>query len=113
MKNFSFYGDVDYNSRDYTALACTRYKHPSVANLQVNFNFTPDFYMGVCLQHLTGEYQSKVTTVDGSFHSVIENHYKDQKFRPWVILRYTFRKNAEKKHKLGKVLNSTEEGISI
>lgn len=113
VKNFSFYGDVDYNSRDYTALACTRYKHPSVANLQVNFNFTPDFYMGVCLQHLTGEYQGKVTTVDGSFHSVIENHYKDQKFRPWVILRYTFRKNAEKKHKLGKVLNSTEEGISI
>ena len=43
----------------------------------------------------------------------VENHYKDQKFRPWVILRYTFRKNAEKKHKLGKVLNSTEEGISI
>lgn len=113
VKDFSFYGDIDYNSRDYTALACTTYSHPSVANLQVNYNFTPDFYIGVCLQHVTGEYQSKTTTVDRSFHSVVENHYKDQKIRPWVILRYTFRKNADKKHKLGKVLNSTEEGISI
>ena len=113
VKDFSFYGDIDYNSRDYTALACTTYSHPSVANLQVNYNFTPDFYIGVCLQHVTGEYQSKTTTVDGSFHSVVENHYKDKKIRPWVIIRYTFRKNADKKHKLGKVLNSTEEGISI
>ena len=113
VRDFSFYGDIDYNSRDYTALACTTYSHPSVANLQVNYNFTPDFYIGVCLQHITGEYQSKTTTVDGSYHSVVENHYKDQKIRPCVILRYTFRKNADKKHKLGKVLNSTEEGISI
>lgn len=67
----------------------------------------------ICLQHITGEYQSKTTTIDGSFHSVTKNHYKDQKFRPWAILRYTFRKNADKKHKLGKVLDSTEEGISI
>ncbi len=113
MKAFSFYGDVDYNSREYTALACTKYAHPSMANLQVNYNFTPDFYIGVCLQHITGEYQSKTTTIDGSYRSTIVNHYKDQKLRPWVILRYTFRKNADKKHKLGKVLDSTEEGISI
>lgn len=113
VKSFSFYGDVDYNSRDYTAFARTIYTHPSAANLQVNYNFTPDFYIGVCLQHITGEYQSKLLTEDGTFQSVIENHYKDKNFRPWVILRYTFRKNADKKHRLGKVLNSTEEGISI
>ena len=113
VKDYSFYGDVDYNSRDYTALACTKYMRLSVANLQVNYNITPDFYIGICLQHITGEYQSKTTTIDGSFHSVTVNHYKDQKFRPWAILRYTFRKNADKKHKLGKVLDSTEEGISI
>lgn len=113
VKNFSFYGDVDYNSRDYTALSRTTYTHPSVANLQVNYNFTPDFYVGVCLQHITGEYQSKTTTKDGTFLSVTENHYKDRNFRPWIILRYTFRKNEEKKHRLGKVLDSNEEGISV
>ena len=113
VKNVSFYGDIDYNSRDYTTLSRTTYTHPSVANLQVNYNFTPDFYLGVCLEHITGEYQSKTTTEDGTFLSITENHYKDKNFRPWVILRYTFRKNADKKHKLGKVLNSTEEGISI
>lgn len=113
VKNFSFYGDLDYNSRNYTALSRTMYTHPSSATLQVNYNFTPDFYVGLCLQHITGEYQSKTTTEDGTFRSITENHYKDKDFRPFIILRYTFRRNADKKHKLGKVLNSNEEGISI
>ena len=112
-KKISFYGNVDYNSRDYSALAYTTYSRPSAASLQVNYNITPDFYIGMCVQHITGEYRSKTTTVDGSYHVVTENFYKDKNCRPWFIVRYTFRKNADKKHKLGKVLDSTEEGISI
>ncbi len=113
VKNFSFYGDIDYNSRDYTALSRTIYSRPSVANLQLNYNFTQDFYVGICVQHITGEYRSKTITADGSFHAITKNYYKDKNFRPWLIVRYTFRKNADKKHKLGKVLDSTEEGVSI
>lgn len=112
-KNFSFYGDIEYNSRSYSALSSTVYNRPSMANLQVNYNFTPDFYIGVCLQHFTGEYSTKTTTIDGTYRSVFNTRFKDKSFRPWVMLRYTFRMNADKKHKLGKVLNSTEEGVSI
>ena len=65
------------------------------------------------MQYITGEYRSKTTTIDGSFNSVTEKFYKDKNFRPWIILRYTFRKHVDKKHKLDKVLDSTEQGISI
>ena len=110
---FSFYGTLDYNSRDYTAISYTKYYRPTTANLQINYNFTPDFYIGVCLQHVTGEFRTKTITEDDSFRSVSENRYTDKCLRPWVILRYTFRKNSDKRHKLGKVLDSNEQGISI
>lgn len=113
VKNFSFYGTFEYSSRDYTAISFTKYYRPVMANLQVNYNFTPDFYIGVCLQHITGEFRTKTITEDGSFSSVTENRYTDKFLRPWVILRYTFRKNSERQHKLGKVLDSNEQGISI
>lgn len=112
-KNFSFYGTFEYSSRDYTSVSYTKYYHPVMANLQINYNFTPDFYIGVCLQHITGEFRTKTVTEDGSYHSVTENRYTDKCLHPWVILRYTFRKNSEKRHKLGKVLDSNEQGISI
>lgn len=113
VNKLSFYGDFDYNSRSYTVVTCTRYNRPSMANIQINYNFTPDFYIGVGLQHITGKYSTKSTTNDGTFHSITKSYYKDKELRPWFILRYTFRKNIDKKHKLGKVLNSTEEGINI
>lgn len=112
-KNFSFYGTFDYSSRDYTSVSYTKYYRPIMANLQINYNFTPDFYIGVCLQHITGEFRTKTITEDGSYRSVTENRYTDKCLRPWVILRYTFRKNSERRHKLGKVLDSNEQGISI
>lgn len=112
-KNFSFYGTFDYSSRDYTSVSYTKYYRPVMANLQINYNFTPDFYIGVCLQHITGEFRTKTITEDGSYRSVTENRYTDKCLRPWVILRYTFRKNSERRHKLGKVLDSNEQGISI
>lgn len=113
VKKFSFVADLEYNSRDYTAISLTKYYQPSIANLQINYNFTPDFYIGICLQHATGEFRSKTIIEDDTYKSIVENKFKEQCFRPWIILRYTFRKNSEKKHKLGKVLNSEESGISI
>ena len=113
VKKFSFVADLEYNSRDYTAISLTKYYQPSIANLQINYNFTPDFYIGMCLQHATGEFHSKTIIEDNTYKSIVENKFKEQCFRPWIIMRYTFRKNSEKKHKLGKVLNSEESGISI
>ena len=113
IKNFSFFGNLSYNSRSYTKIAYTQYYRPSTATLQVNYNFTPDFYIGICLQHFTGENRVKTVTNDGSFRSIVETRYKEQNLRPFFILRYTFRKNPKSKIRLGKVLDSKEQGITI
>ncbi len=113
VRKFSFYGTFEYSSRDYTAISFTKYYRPVMEDLQMNYNFTPDFYIGVCLQHITGEFRTKTITEDGSFRSITENRYTDKCLRPWILLRYTFRKGSDKRHKLGKVLDSNEQGISI
>ena len=113
LGKFSFYGDVDYNSRDVTANSSTLYYRPSTAQVQVNYNFTPDFYISLCLQHFTGELRTRAVTDDGTFRSVVNTRYKDRCLRPWILVRYTLRKNSDRKIKLGKVLDSYEQGISI
>lgn len=110
---YSFYGDMNYNFCGYILLLCTSNMHPSVVNLQVNYNFTLDSYVGVCSHHIVGECRNKAYPVDCFFESLTENYYKEQNSCLWVILRYTFCKNADKKHKLGNVLNNTEGNISI
>ena len=113
VKSFSFYGNLYYTSKDASLMSTVKYHRPTMANIQMNYNFTPDFYIALCLQHFTGEYWTRTTTRNVDYRSVVDTYYKDKNLRPWVLLRYTFRKNPEKKIKLGKVLNSTEKGISI
>ena len=113
LGKLSLYGRLNYNSRDCSKNTTTYYFKPATSELQANYNFTPDFYVGVCLQHFTGEFRSKVVTTDGAFHSTAYKHYKDKSLRPWFIARYTFRKNTDKKIKIDKVLENTESGISI
>lgn len=79
----------------------------------MNYNFTPDFYISLCLQHFTGELRTRAVTDDGTFRSVVNTRYKDRCLRPWILVRYTLRKNSDRKIKLGKVLDSYEQGISI
>lgn len=110
---FSFYGTVDYNSMDAGANSCTRYYRPSTAEIQANYNFTPDFYIALCLQHFTGRLDTKTVTKDGSFRQATLTRHTDRCLRPWILVRYTFHKNDNKKIKLGKVLRSLEDGISI
>lgn len=113
VKKFSFYGNLSYSSRDYTAISYTQYKRPSIATLQVNYNFSPDFWIGVCLQHFTGLYNYKTYVNDGSFRSTSESRFKDQRVRPFVIIRYTFRKNLNRRIRMGDVFSNWEKGINV
>lgn len=113
MGKFSFYADTYYNSRQYTGTSVTKTGRPATADVQVNYNFTPDFYVAVCLQHFTGQVRDTVVTTDGDFHSTTRRCFTEQAFRPWILVRYTIRRNSDRKIKLGKVLNGNEQGISI
>lgn len=113
VKKFTYAGYVEYNTKEYTSISYTRNRTPTSASVQVTYNFTPNFYISMMIQHVAGERKTISYTDSGTFHSIVENRYKDQCFRPWILVRYTFRKHADKKIKLGKVLDSKEKGISI
>lgn len=113
LNKFSFYGNVSYDNRKVSKMSVTRYYRPSTAELQVNYNFMPDFYIGACLTHATGEFHTRTVTRSGNYMEISNVRYRDSNLRPWIILRYTFRRNSDRKIKLNKVLNSQEKGISL
>lgn len=113
-KKLTFNGSISFTSRDVYQVSTLNYYRPKMAQVQVNYNFTPDFYIALCLQDFTGELRTCTTTNDGTYYSITDKSYKDRNLRPWVLVRYTFRKNTHKKIKIGNnILNGEESGINI
>ncbi len=108
-----YYGSLYFNARDMDEYSIIRHYRPSRAELQVNYNITPDFYIGVSVQHFTGRYRTRTLTSDGTYHAAVSTVYTDRCVRPWVILRYTLRKNAKNKIDLDEVLSGSEPGITM
>ncbi len=113
-KKFYFALSFGYQNQSInSSISWYRYHSPSNAEAQVNYNFTPDFYIGVCLQNFAGSHHATSYTESDSFREVLKSHRKDLSLNAWFILRYTFRKNSDRKIKLDRVLESKEKGISI
>ncbi len=111
---FSFYANVDYTNREIGKTSVVHNLRPTMAQVQVNYNITPDFYIALCLQNITGEVRTRTVLDDGAYHSITHTNYRDRNLRPWILLRYTFRKNPHRKIDLGNnILNAEEEGIRL
>lgn len=114
LGKFLFVGTVTYQNKNILdEISWLKYYKPTEADIQVNYRFTPDFYVGVCLKHFTGKYHTRLYTGSGTYNQTIDNYYSDKNLRPWILVRYTFRRNQEQKIKLEQVLRSLEDGISI
>ena len=106
-------GDVNYINRTYTAISTIKSRMFDYSQIQVNYTFFKGFYVALALQYL---HQPKVTeewTNGSRYNSYTHRTFKDQGFRPWVLLRYTFRSNQKRKIKLGNVVSGRESGIEL
>lgn len=112
-KKFTFNADFSYNNHVYTAISRTKYRTPDYSLLQVIYNFTNNFYVSVGLEYFTGPVRTDTYTYSGNYQSFSSVKMVDKGWHPWFLIRYTFRKNRERKIKLGNVINSTEKGISV
>lgn len=106
-------GDINYTDRSYTAVSTVKTRLFDYSQLQVNYTFFPGFYVAVALQYLHAPQTTEVWTYGDHYKSYTHQKFCDQGVRPWVLLRYTFRKNAKRKIKLGNVVRSREEGIQL
>lgn len=112
-KKWIFGGDITYRNYTYTPIARIKQITPSYSQFQVNYNFTKDFYVAVALPYFWGKLSTETTTQSGSYSSYHLRRMTDMSARPWILFRYTFRKNDNQKIKLDNVVKSKEEGISL
>lgn len=112
IKKFTLNAYVTWTNRQLFSQSITRNFAPQSA-IQVNYNFTDDFYIGFSLRYVTGKIHSQTTTTAGSYYNCTDVFFKEYNLHPWFIIRYTFRKNEKNKIKIGNVLQSEENGIKL
>lgn len=112
-KKLSFYGYVFYQDYAYTAVSKEHYHSPSYSSVQLNYNFTPNFYIALALQYLHSPQHTDIMTYSDNYRSFSSRKLQDASLRPWILIRYTFRKNAKQKIKLDNVVRSRESGIEL
>lgn len=112
-KKWMLVGDVNYQNYSYTSISRTRYHAPDYSSVQINYTILPGFYVAVALQYLNSPLHTTTLTVGDSYHSISSVKQKDYSFRPWILVRYTLRKNAKRKIQLDNVVKSREKGIEL
>lgn len=114
-KKIYFNLSFDIDTYIYTANTTQRNHNAVFAQTQINYNFTPDFYIAVALQNWTGTRNYTTTLKQGSYN--YQAHVYDRGagkgFMPWILIRYTFRHNQKRKIKLGNNLFEEEKGLKL
>jgi len=112
-KKWIFGGDVNYRNYVFSPTSRIKQLTPAYSQFQVNYNFTKDFYVAVAIPYFIGKLSTETITQVGTYNSYYKIRMTDASSHPWILLRYTFRKNSKQKIKLDNVVNSKEEGISL
>ena len=77
------------------------------------YNFTNNFYVSAALEHFAGHLKRETHTHSGSYQAFSSITELDKGLRPWILIRYTFRKNVKRKIPLNNFIKSREKGISL
>lgn len=112
-KKLYFNASMTYQRKDFTPYSFTRQSNPAYAQLQINYNFTPDFYVAVLLQNFTGNTKHTKVVHQGSYQYRGAFTTVGKGFMPSILIRYTFRHNIKRKIKLGNNLFKEETGIKL
>ena len=105
---------IDYQNQAYTAVSKTTFHTPSYSYIQLIYNFTPNFYISAAVQYMNNPQHTDVWTYSDTYRSFSTSRMQDLSWRPWILIRYTFRKNVKKKIKLENVIKgSRENGIRL
>ncbi|MDD2438000.1 MAG: outer membrane beta-barrel protein [Massilibacteroides sp.] len=112
-KKWYFNMNLSYQEFIYTAVSRTKYYTPNYSSIQLNYNFTPNFYVAVAVQYFTGALHTETETHSENYQAFLSQRMLDLNVRPWVLIRYTLRKNNKQKIKLKNVVTGKEQGISL
>lgn len=108
-KKWSFITEISQSNYTYTPISRIKEVTP-YTHFQLTYKFTNLFYISAALSNGIGKSKSDAFTYSEQY-----NAYSRQSRRcyPWILVRYTLRKNLKKKIGINKVINSKESGISL
>lgn len=108
-KKWSFITEMSQSNYTYTPISRIKEVTP-YTHFQLTYKFTNLFYISAALSNGIGKSKSDAFTYSEQY-----NAYSRQSRRcyPWILVRYTLRKNLKKKIGINKVINSKESGISL
>lgn len=108
-KKWSFVTEMSQSNYTYTPISRIKEVTP-YTHFQLTYKFTNLFYISAALSNGIGKSKSDAFTYSEQY-----NDYSRQSRRcyPWILVRYTLRKNLKKKIGINKVINSKESGISL
>ena len=107
--------DIKYINRNINEVIISDSRNaPVLSTIQINYNITPDFYIGLSLHNFCGKvYTNQYTSTEG-FYSHDRIHKNINDFRAEIMFRYTIRKNIKRKTRMDNVLDkSGRHSISI
>ena len=113
IKKWYFGADVVYTNYEYTALSRKSYRAPSFSMLQVSYYFTKDFYISAAIENTLGYLRSVTDYRSGPYSSRTALKQVSASFSPWILIRYTFRKNRGKQMRERQKVDALEEGIRL
>lgn len=113
IKKWYFGADVIYTNYEYTALSRKTYRVPSFSMFQVSYYFTKDFYISAAIENTLGYLRAITDYQDGAYSSRTDLRQISASFSPWILIRYTFRKNRGKQMRERQRVDALEEGIRL
>lgn len=108
-----FEARTNFSYQNYTVSEYTRTKNYNpTSSLVLSYSFTPDILLSIGCTSFIGNPRSKTTVSTGNYRSVT---YSTQKtITPWVLFRWSIRKNSKKKIELGNdIIRDHEERIKL
>ena len=112
LKKWMIGGDINYSRYSYSPISRTHYIKPDYCQLQVNYNFTPNFYVAVLFPFVFGS-ETETETETAGYTAYNRQWRTGVTLRPSILIRYTIRKNPKRKIRLDNVVTSDEQGIKL
>lgn len=113
LKKWYFGLDVSYRNDSYTALSRTHYRTPDFSMFQATYYITPNFYVSAAIENFLVPYRTSTDYRSGAYSEQTLSRGISASFSPWILIRYTFRKNGSREMKERKRVSSIEEGIKL
>ena len=108
-QKWTFISELSQSNYSYTPISRIKEVTP-YTSFQLIYNFTNLFYISAALMNGIDKSKSDAFTYSEQYSSYSR---QSRKCYPWILIRYTLRKNLKKKIGVDNVIYSKESGISL